>query len=255
MKSTQYLKIGEFAKLAGVNKKTLQYYDEIGLLSPVYIAENGYRYYSVMQLDRLSVIFILKDMGVLLKEIKEYLDSENTELLDSLLQRQEKKIEEVIALLDQRKQMLQYIRKTNQEYEKNLGQGICICGFPEEHFDELDISKKQKTGQGLVINYLTDGFCTGMRMDLKQKQNYYFYKKNETGKGVIEKGNYLCIYTRIEEVRETFEQVEKIMDRISTYAQKNGYFIEESFYIEFNELFPEPEKTNYCCVRVRIIEK
>ncbi|MGN0311327.1 MAG: MerR family transcriptional regulator, partial [Lachnospiraceae bacterium] len=87
MKSTQYLKIGEFAKLAGVNKKTLQYYDEIGLLSPEYTAENGYRYYSVMQLDRLSLIFILKDMGVLLKEIKEYLDSENTELLNSLLQR------------------------------------------------------------------------------------------------------------------------------------------------------------------------
>ena len=35
--------IGQFAKLHSVNKKTLMWYAEIGLLKPACIKENGYR--------------------------------------------------------------------------------------------------------------------------------------------------------------------------------------------------------------------
>ena len=42
--------IGQFAALHGINKKTLMWYDEIGLFKPVSInAENGYRFYSYYQ--------------------------------------------------------------------------------------------------------------------------------------------------------------------------------------------------------------
>lgn len=39
--------IGQFAKLHEINKKTLMWYDEIGILKPAVIKENGYRYYIV----------------------------------------------------------------------------------------------------------------------------------------------------------------------------------------------------------------
>ena len=42
----KYLRTAAFAKLAGVNKKTLHYYDEIGLFRPAYVNEKGYRFYS-----------------------------------------------------------------------------------------------------------------------------------------------------------------------------------------------------------------
>ena len=51
---------GTFAKLCGVPKKTLLYYDEIGLFQPDHIAENGYRYYSYRQFEVLSVILALR---------------------------------------------------------------------------------------------------------------------------------------------------------------------------------------------------
>lgn len=35
--------IGQFAKLHEINKKTLMWYDEIGILKPAVIRENGYR--------------------------------------------------------------------------------------------------------------------------------------------------------------------------------------------------------------------
>lgn len=45
---------GEFAGLCNIRKDTLFYYDEIGLLKPEIIQDNGYRYYSANQLFYLT---------------------------------------------------------------------------------------------------------------------------------------------------------------------------------------------------------
>lgn len=64
---------GEFAKLCNVRKDTLFYYDEIGLLKPEIIQDNGYRYYSANQLYLFDVISMLKECGTPLKEIRKYI--------------------------------------------------------------------------------------------------------------------------------------------------------------------------------------
>ena len=57
--------IGQFAALHGINKKTLMWYDEIGLFKPAFIhEENGYRLYSYYQSTELEVILLLRDMNV-----------------------------------------------------------------------------------------------------------------------------------------------------------------------------------------------
>ncbi|WP_418657894.1 MerR family DNA-binding transcriptional regulator, partial [Clostridioides difficile] len=38
---------GEFAKLCGISKQTLIFYDKIGIFPPEYKDKNNYRYYSV----------------------------------------------------------------------------------------------------------------------------------------------------------------------------------------------------------------
>ena len=49
-KKENLLTIGQFAALHGINKKTLMWYDEIGLFRPAVIhPENGYRYYNYYQ--------------------------------------------------------------------------------------------------------------------------------------------------------------------------------------------------------------
>lgn len=46
------LSIGEFSNICQVSTKTLRYYAEIGLILPDEInPENGYRYYSIEQLN------------------------------------------------------------------------------------------------------------------------------------------------------------------------------------------------------------
>ena len=86
MNKESFLTTGEFAGLAGVTKHTLFYYDEIGLFSPEIKTENGYRYYSVSQLDVFDVIYTLKELGVSLDEIREYMENRTPASLLSLFQ-------------------------------------------------------------------------------------------------------------------------------------------------------------------------
>ena len=46
---------GEFSKLSRVSKRSLHYYDEVGLLKPDHVDPfTKYRYYSARQLPRLN---------------------------------------------------------------------------------------------------------------------------------------------------------------------------------------------------------
>ena len=69
------LKIGEFSKLAKTTIKTLRYYDEIGLLKPVFVDDNGYRYYQIEQLNVLLKIVSLRSLDMSLTDIKEIINN------------------------------------------------------------------------------------------------------------------------------------------------------------------------------------
>ena len=86
------IKTGDFAKLCNTNKRTLFHYDEIGLFSPAYTDERGYRFYSESQCDVFFTITCLREIGMPLKEIKHYIDQKNPAALKQLLEEQYKKV-------------------------------------------------------------------------------------------------------------------------------------------------------------------
>ena len=65
---------GQFARLHHLNKRTLHYYDDIGLFSPAYKGRNGYRYYTYQQSGELESILALRELNMSIGEIKEYLN-------------------------------------------------------------------------------------------------------------------------------------------------------------------------------------
>ncbi len=74
------LSIGDFSNICKVSTKTLRYYAEIGLILPEEInPENGYRYYSINQLQTMLLIKRLKAYNFSLDEIKAILQSEDLE--------------------------------------------------------------------------------------------------------------------------------------------------------------------------------
>ncbi|MBN1265010.1 MAG: MerR family transcriptional regulator [Anaerolineales bacterium] len=66
--------VKQLADMAGVSRRTLHYYDEIGLLRPANIGENGYRIYSQESLLRLQQILLFRELGLELSQIQQILD-------------------------------------------------------------------------------------------------------------------------------------------------------------------------------------
>jgi DNA-binding transcriptional MerR regulator len=75
--------IQSIARLAGTTSRTLRHYDDIGLLPPTRIGENGYRYYDQAALGRLQRILLLRQLGLGLPAIRDVLDS-NGDPVDAL---------------------------------------------------------------------------------------------------------------------------------------------------------------------------
>jgi len=63
------MRIGEFAKQAGVTPRTVRYYESLGLLSPNEREGAGFRYYTDVELAKLQKINALKELGLSLEEI------------------------------------------------------------------------------------------------------------------------------------------------------------------------------------------
>lgn len=55
--------IQALSRLAGVTTRTLRWYDEIDLLKPSRVGDNGYRYYGPAEVDRLQDILFYRALG------------------------------------------------------------------------------------------------------------------------------------------------------------------------------------------------
>lgn len=124
------LSIGEFSKICQVSTKTLRYYAEIGLILPNEINyENGYRYYSIEQLETMLFIKRLKSYNFSLEQIKVILQSE--EFKDEKL---------YLSLIEKRKEIDKQVNELNIILEElnndilNLKQGKSIMSYME-NFD------------------------------------------------------------------------------------------------------------------------
>ncbi|PAE24912.1 MULTISPECIES: MerR family transcriptional regulator [Bacillaceae] len=106
-KDGKYLTTGEFAKLCKVNKQTIFYYDQIGILSPVMKNEKGYRYYSIHQLELFFVIDLLKDLGMSLNDIHQYMQNKSPESFLSIMYRKKEEIVKKRQEIEMKEKMIE----------------------------------------------------------------------------------------------------------------------------------------------------
>lgn len=100
------LKISDFSRLSGIPRKNLIYYHEIGLLPPERVMENGYRLYAHRQLETVSVISALQEVGMPLCEIKRHLDARTPASLLALFSAQRESVEKRIQKLQRIEAMI-----------------------------------------------------------------------------------------------------------------------------------------------------
>lgn len=86
--------VHKLAELAGVSARTLRYYDQIGLLRPARIAENGYRIYGSREVDALQQILFYREMGMPLEQIAALLGDSGFDRLAALRGHRERLLEQ-----------------------------------------------------------------------------------------------------------------------------------------------------------------
>ena len=111
---SKLLTIGQFAALHGINKKTLMWYDEIGLFKPAAVNPvNGYRCYNYYQSPILETILLLRELDVSIGEIQDFMKNRSAQHMKELL-------DEKIGELDLQIMHLQAVKQTLCNHQQNM---------------------------------------------------------------------------------------------------------------------------------------
>lgn len=144
------LSIGEFARLRNITTETLRHYDRIGLLKPIEVdKKTGYRYYSILQEEKLGTIKELRQLEMSIDEIKMYFDNRNLKQSVSILKDKQsqlkKKIKELQNLEESISEKIQHLEHISQvsNFEdiviKEI-QGRKIIAFDKPIKNDIDLS-------------------------------------------------------------------------------------------------------------------
>lgn len=136
--------VKQISDLAQVSVRTLHYYDEIGLLTPSQVRENGYRYYDEAALLRLQQILFYREIGLELMQIKEILDSPNFDLMAALQSHRAVLVEKGKRL----QSLIQTIDTTMMHLagEVNMSKKRMFEGFSEEKQKEYEREARLRWG-------------------------------------------------------------------------------------------------------------
>jgi len=159
--------VKQLADIAGVTTRTLHYYDEIGLLNPVSIEDNGYRRYDHGSLLRLQQILFYRELEVPLKEIQTILANPEFSQLEALeehrsaLQKQVNRINTLIETIDQTIATLkgEWIMSNKDYFE----------GFDETQYEEEAKERWGNTPQYAESQRKWKNFTKAQKEAIKQK--------------------------------------------------------------------------------------
>lgn len=133
MKKEHFLTTGEFAKLCGTTKETLFHYDEIGILKPVHLGENRYRYYTPAQFFDYDLIQMMKYTGSSLSDIKWYFSHYNTSYFLEIFR---KKQEEIARKRQELEEISRFLSDTIKMTENALDD---VYDRPEVKYEEEEL--------------------------------------------------------------------------------------------------------------------
>ena len=107
---------GEIAKLCGVTVRTVQYYDNCGILMPSELSEGGRRLYSEEDLKRMRVICFLREAGFSIGNISAlFSEDKPSNIISDLLDQQERALEDDLAECRKKLEIIEVIKREIKE--------------------------------------------------------------------------------------------------------------------------------------------
>ncbi len=144
--------VNQLSKIASITPRTLHYYDEIGLLKPTTIGENGYRYYGEDALFRLQQIMFYRELDISLEDIKKIMGRRNFDVVNALATHK--------AQLEKRINRLENLIKTvdntidHMKGKKEMSKKQLFDAFSEEQQAEYEKEAMQMYDPEIVLAQL-----------------------------------------------------------------------------------------------------
>lgn len=250
----EFFSIGEISKLFDINKKTLRYYDEIGLFKPSFVnKDNNYRYYTLDQFQYLETIKYLKELGLSLDKIKYNLTNLNSEDVINSLEEQNNIIDAKISELQLIKQKINKkiiqikdstrndLLETIREVDFNERQAVRLRHSIKTDYDiEFSLRKLIKmSGNKIFLTYGLVGVSIS-RDDLidrkydEYKSIFIMIEEEKYDKSLIKifpKGTYVCI-----RFKGVHKDAPPYYEKLINYINKQGYeIIDDSLEMELTD--------------------
>lgn len=238
---SEYLSIGQMAKLNNISVQSLRHYEKLGLMSPSYINnDTGYRYYSMKDFATIDLIKKCKAMGLSLDEIKEVISNYTSlESILDILENQKKLIDDKIKELEiikhkvtslENKIVISLENGINQVFVKHNEERACLqFNYTDRYTEEFEINLRKALleAEKNYENANAEIVFTISYEDMK-KSSEVVYKNvmlnlgesmNYEGEKIIyiPKGNYLTMY-----FDDAYRDSQKYYKIIMDYIEKNN---------------------------------
>jgi len=227
--------VKQLSKLAGVTPRTLHHYDEIGLLKPSRVGDNGYRYYGEESVLRLQQILFYRELDIPLEDIKKIMGRRDFDVLGALQSHKDALRKQVTRL----NRLINTVDNTIHHLKGNsiMSDNAYFEGFGEEEQEKYAAEAEQLYDPETV-------------RESNRKWKAYSAAKKES---IMAEGN--AIYTEMiaampkgapnKDVQALVDRWRKHMDYFWTpnldqlLALANGYNDEPRFKANFDKMHPQ----------------
>ena len=227
--NAKLLTIGQFAALHGLNKKTLMWYDEIGLFKPALIhPENGYRYYNYHQSALLETILMLRELDVPVSEIQTFIAHRSAETLQKLLDKN-------ILLLDKKIAHMQAMRKNLSTRRQHI-----------EHLLHMDLSeiRRIKKDASCLVTVPIDkqtSYDEQVEMILEETQKYQLRRLHDASYGTMISVKSL-LEKQFEDYSSLFIEVPFPIQSEGLHMQPAGDYLQAFYQGDWNQMSAKYEE-------------
>ena len=262
------LTVSQFAKLHNVNKRTLHYYDEIGIFSPDYKGDNGYRYYDYMQGVDFEYIKMLKELNMGLDEIKRYIDNPNEEDFKEIADVKIKEIDQEIRTLNRRREVLEdKLKKLNKCDDVRKKNSVKVIECEEQKFFYTPFKFEDDDLKQLISHikdvWTVDEYCKGIgsfvsvekiqRGEFEEYDGLFIEMLDDIDSDnmiIKPKGKYICAYHMGD-----WDTLPKFYGEIVEYAEENNLtLVGYSFEIGMNDFAISDMKYYITQIMIRVEE-
>ena len=221
--------------MAGITPRTLHHYDEIGLLKPSRVGDNGYRYYGEESVLRLQQILFYRELGIPLEDIKKIMGRRDFDVLGALRSHKEALHKQVTRL----NRLIHTVDNTINHLKGNttMSDKAYFEGFSEEEQEKYALEAEELYG------------AEDVRASMKKWKS----RSAEEQKRIMEEGskNYTDMIAAMPkgaaspEAQAIVERWHKHMDYFWTpkldqlLALANGYNDDPRFKANFDKMHPQ----------------